>query len=179
MGIGTLNRIVLVGPVGRDPDIRRSRQGKKIATLFVVTYGARARRRQWNRVVCYIEALTEFIERHVRKGSKVCVEATLEVRKWLTEDGTNTWTSEIVISNGGKLTLLDWDDDINWLTEPPGPGEEIPLPPQTAPLSLKRPSENYADGIDTDTAGLARFLQTPDDADRARRRAAGEEQRRV
>ena len=124
MGIGTLNRIVLVGPVGRDPDIRRSRQGKKIATLFVVTYDARARRRQWNRVVCYIEALTEFIERHVRKGSKVVVEATLEVRKWL--------------------------------TDPPGPGEELPLPPPT-PLNLKRPSENYA--TDTIDAGLSFLAQ--------------------
>ena len=156
MGIGTLNRIVLVGPVGRDPDIRRSRQGKKIATLFVVTYDARARRRQWNRVVCYIEALTEFIERHVRKGSKVVVEATLEVRKWLTEDGKNTWTAEIVISIGGKLTLLDWDDDIDWLTDPPGPGEELPLPPPT-PLNLKRPSENYA--TDTIDAGLSFLAQ--------------------
>ena len=149
MGIGTLNRIILVGPLGRNPDIRRSRQGKKIATLCVVTYDPRSRRRQWNRVVCYVEALSEFIERHVRKGSKVVVEATLEVRKWLTEDGKNTWTSEIVISNSGKLTLLNWDDDIEWLTEPPGPGEELPLPPPT-PLTLKRPSEKHGD--DTDAA---------------------------
>src|SRR5262249_42156783 len=97
MGIGTLNRVTLVGPLGKDPEIRLSRQGKKIATLFVVTYDPRSRRRQWNRVVCYVEALSEFIERHVRKGSMVCVEATLEVRKWLTEDNKKTFTCEIAI----------------------------------------------------------------------------------
>src|SRR5262249_1262544 len=91
------------------------------------------------------------IERHVRKGSMVCVEATLEVRKWLTEDNKPTWTAEIVIGNGAKLTLLDWHDDIDWLTEPPGPGEELPLPPPT-PLALKRPTEGYNNGDDTDTA---------------------------
>src|SRR5262245_24178200 len=120
MGIGTLNRVTLVGPLGRDPEIRQSRQGKKIATLFVVTYDPRSRRRQWNRVVCYLEALSEFIERHVRKGSIVCAEGTLDIRKWLAQDGKGqTWTSEIVISNGGKLTLLDWKDDVDWLTAPP------------------------------------------------------------
>jgi single-strand DNA-binding protein len=166
MAVGTVNRITLVGPLGDDPVIRRSQLGRKIATINLVTLCPRSKRKQWHRCVIYLQSQAEFAERHLHKGSMLFVEGQLETRKWFQKDGagkSESWTVEIAVA---KLVILDREHFDDRAFE-----DEAPAVPDTA-------AEN-GDAADTDTAGLSRFLQTPDDADRARLRAAGDDRRRA
>ena len=113
---GSVNKVILVGNLGRDPDGRTTHDGGRIVNLSVATSetwkdrgsGERKERTEWHRVVIFNDKLGEIAERYLRKGSKVYLEGTLQTRKWAGQDGQERYTTEVVLGRfRGELTLLD------------------------------------------------------------------------
>src|SRR4051812_45148118 len=113
---GSVNKVILIGNLGADPEIRRTLDGKPIANLRIATSeswrdkasGERKEKTEWHRVVVFSEPLCKVIEQYVRKGSKVYIEGALQTRKWPDKDGVEKYSSEIVLqAYGGVLTMLD------------------------------------------------------------------------
>jgi single-strand DNA-binding protein len=116
---GSVNKVILVGSLGRDPEIRTLNSGERVANLSVATSeqwrdkttGEKKEKTEWHRVVCFStrdnDGLAGIAEKYLDKGSKVYVEGKLQTRKW-TKDGTDHYTTEIVLQGfGANLTLLD------------------------------------------------------------------------
>jgi single-strand DNA-binding protein len=113
---GSVNKVILVGNLGRDPEVRTTQAGQKIVQLSLATSetwndrasGERKERTEWHRVVIFNDRLADVAERFLRKGRKVYVEGSLQTRKWTDQSGQEKYTTEIVISRfRGDLTLLD------------------------------------------------------------------------
>jgi single-strand DNA-binding protein len=113
---GSVNKVILVGNLGRDPEIRSTQDGMRIANLAVATSetwrdrvsGERKERTEWHRVVIFNERLAEIAEKYLKKGSKVYVEGALQTRKWTDSSGQDRYTTEIVLQRfRGELTMLD------------------------------------------------------------------------
>ncbi len=113
---GSVNKVILVGNLGRDPEVRNTQDGSRIVQLSVATSetwkdrgsGERKERTEWHRVVIFNDKLGEIAERYLRKGSKVYLEGTLQTRKWAGQDGQERYTTEVVLGRfRGELTLLD------------------------------------------------------------------------
>lgn len=113
---GSVNKVILVGNLGRDPEVRNTQDGTRIVHLSVATSeawkdrgsGERKERTEWHRVVIFNDRLGEIAERYLRKGSKVYLEGTLQTRKWAGQDGQERYTTEVVLGRfRGELTLLD------------------------------------------------------------------------
>lgn len=113
---GSVNKVILVGNLGRDPEVRHAQDGSKIVQLNLATSeswkdrqsGERKERTEWHRVVIFNPNLAEIAERYLRKGSKVYVEGQLQTRKWTDQSGAEKYTTEVVLSRfKGELTLLD------------------------------------------------------------------------
>ncbi|BAT20808.1 MULTISPECIES: single-stranded DNA-binding protein [Asaia] len=117
---GSVNKVILVGNLGRDPETRNAQSGAKIVNLTVATSeswndrasGERKERTEWHRVVIFNERLADVAERFLRKGRKVYVEGQLQTRKWTDQGGQERYTTEIVLDRfRGELTLLDNNRD--------------------------------------------------------------------
>jgi len=113
---GSVNKVILIGNLGRDPEIRSTQGGTRIANLSVATSetwrdrasGERKERTEWHRVVIFNERLVDVIEKYVKKGSKLYIEGALQTRKWTDNSGQERYTTEIVLQNfRGELTMLD------------------------------------------------------------------------
>ena len=113
---GSVNKVILIGNLGRDPEIRSTQDGMRIATLAVATSenwrdkgsGERKERTEWHRVVIFNERLAEIAEKYLKKGSKVYLEGALQTRKWTDNAGQERYTTEIVLGRfRGELTMLD------------------------------------------------------------------------
>lgn len=113
---GSVNKVILVGNVGRDPEIRRTPDGRTIANLSLATTeswrdrntGERKERTEWHRVVVFNEGLCKVIEQYVKKGAKLYIEGQLQTRKWTDQSGAEKYTTEVVLQNfNGQLTMLD------------------------------------------------------------------------
>ena len=113
---GSINKVILVGNLGRDPEIRSTQDGMRIANLAVATSeswrdkmsGERKERTEWHRVVIFNERLAEVAEKYLKKGSKVYVEGALQTRKWTDNSGQERYTTEVVLQRfRGELTMLD------------------------------------------------------------------------
>lgn len=113
---GSINKVILVGNVGKDPEIRNSADGTKIANLSLATSevwkdkatGERKDRTEWHRVVVFNDRLSDVIEKYVKKGSKLYLEGQLQTRKWTDSAGQDRYSTEVVLSRfKGELTLLD------------------------------------------------------------------------
>ncbi|MDR2902270.1 MAG: single-stranded DNA-binding protein [Lactobacillales bacterium] len=112
---GSINKVILVGNLGRDPEIRNTNSGQKIAHLSVATSdtwkdksGERQERTEWHRVVVFNSNLVDFVERFCKKGSKMYVEGALQTRKYTDSTGVEKYTTEIILgSYRGELVLLD------------------------------------------------------------------------
>ena len=112
---GSINKVTLVGNLGRDPEIRHSTAGQKIAHLSVATSetwkdksGERQERTEWHRVVIFNANLADFAERFLKKGSKVYVEGALQTRRYTDQSGQETITTEVVLGAfRGELVMLD------------------------------------------------------------------------
>lgn len=120
MMAGSVNKVILIGNVGRDPEVRSTQAGGKIVQLSLATSetwndrasGERRERTEWHRVVCFNEKLGEIIEKYVHKGSKVYVEGALQTRKWTDQSGQEKYTTEIVLAAyRGTVVLLDGKGD--------------------------------------------------------------------
>ena len=113
---GSVNKVILVGNLGRDPEVRSMQDGRSMVNMSVATSvtwrdrqsGERKERTEWHRVVIFNEKLAEVAQKFVRKGSKVYVEGQLSTRKWTDQSGQERYTTEVVIPRfGGALTMLD------------------------------------------------------------------------
>ena len=113
---GSVNKVILVGNLGRDPEIRSTQDGMRIANLAIATSeswrdrvsGERKERTEWHRVVIFNERLAEFAEKYLKKGRKVYVEGALQTRKWTDNAGQERYTTEVVLTRfRGELTMLD------------------------------------------------------------------------
>jgi single-strand DNA-binding protein len=113
---GSVNKVILVGNLGADPEIRRTQDGRPIANLRVATSenwrdkttGERREKTEWHRVVIFNENLCRIAEQYLKKGSKVYLEGQLQTRKWTDQQGVERYSTEVVLQGfRGELTLLD------------------------------------------------------------------------
>ena len=113
---GSVNKVILVGNLGRDPEIRSTQGGTRIANLSVATSetwrdrasGERKERTEWHRVVIFNDRLVDIVEKYLKKGSKVYLEGALQTRKWTDNSGQERYSTEVVLQNfRGELTMLD------------------------------------------------------------------------
>ena len=113
---GSINKVILIGNLGADPEIRHTQDGRPIANLRVATSeswrdkgtGERRERTEWHRVVIFNEGLCRIAEQYLRKGSKVYLEGQLQTRKWEDQSGQERYTTEVVLQGfNSQLTMLD------------------------------------------------------------------------
>lgn len=113
---GSVNKVILVGNLGADPEIKRTQDGRPIANLSVATSdtwrdkntGERKEKTEWHRVVIFSEGLCKIAEQYLKKGSKVYIEGQLQTRKWQDKDGKDRYSTEVVLQNfNSTLTMLD------------------------------------------------------------------------
>lgn len=112
---GSVNKVILIGNCGRDPEVRSTQEGNKIVNLSIATSenwkgrdGERKEKTEWHRVVIFDERLADVAEKYVQKGSKLYLEGQLQTRKWQGNDGQDRYSTEVVLSRfRGVLTLLD------------------------------------------------------------------------
>ena len=113
---GSVNKVILVGNLGKDPEVRNAQSGAKIVTLTLATSeswndkasGERKEKTEWHKVVIFNDRLGDVAERFLRKGRKVYVEGSLQTRKWTDQSGQDKYTTEVVIDRfRGELTLID------------------------------------------------------------------------
>jgi single-strand DNA-binding protein len=113
---GSVNKVILVGNLGRDPEIRSTQDGLRIANLSVATSeswrdkssGERKEKTEWHRVAIFNERLVDIVEKYLKKGSKVYIEGALQTRKWTDNSGQERYTTEVVLQRfRGELTMLD------------------------------------------------------------------------
>lgn len=113
---GSVNKVILIGNLGRDPEVRFSQDGNKIVNMSVATSetwndrasGERRERTEWHRVVVFNDRSADFAEKYLKKGAKVYIEGQLQTRKWQGQDGQDKYTTEVVLGRfRGELTALD------------------------------------------------------------------------
>ena len=112
---GSVNKVILIGNLGADPEVKSFQNGGKICNLRIATSetwkdrqtGERKERTEWHSVVLQNEGLAGVAERYLRKGSKVYIEGSLRTRKWQDANGNDRYTTEISVGVGGTLTMLD------------------------------------------------------------------------
>ena len=113
---GSVNKVILVGNLGKDPEIRRTQDGRPIANLRVATTdtwrdkatGEKRERTEWHTVVIFSEGLCRVAEQYLKKGAKVYIEGQLQTRKWQGQDGQDRYSTEVVLQNfNSQLTMLD------------------------------------------------------------------------
>lgn len=118
---GSINKVILIGRVGKDPEIRQNGSGQKIANFSIATSetwkdksGERQEKTEWHRVVIFNQGLAEIAERYVHKGTKLYIEGALQTRKWTDQNGQDKYTTEVVLGNyRGEMALLDNKDKAN------------------------------------------------------------------
>lgn len=114
MSSASLNKVCLIGNLGKDPEMRNTRDGKLIANFSIATSdswknsdGSKGERTEWHRVVVFNEGLAKVVQSYVRKGDKLYLEGKLQTRKWVNQAGADQYTTEVVLTNfDGKLVML-------------------------------------------------------------------------
>lgn len=113
--MSSLNKVMLIGNLGRDPEIRSTQDGKRVANLSIATSdrwrdkhsGEQRERTEWHRVVVFNQHLVDIVERYVHKGSKIYLEGKLQTRKWTDNAGVEKYTTEIVLTDfEGQVKML-------------------------------------------------------------------------
>jgi single-strand DNA-binding protein len=116
---GSVNKVILIGNLGADPEVRHTQDGRPIANLRIATSeswrdkatGERKEKTEWHRVVIFNEGLTKIAEQYLRKGSKVYLEGALQTRKWQDQSGQDRYSTEVVLQGfNSQLTMLDRAD---------------------------------------------------------------------
>src|SRR6266576_1764571 len=113
---GSVNKVILIGNLGKDPEIRRTQDGRPIANLSIATSetwrdkttGERKEKTEWHRVVIFNEGLCKIAEQYLKKGAKVYLEGSLQTRKWQDQSGQERYSTEVVLQGfNSQLTMLD------------------------------------------------------------------------
>ena len=116
----SVNKVILVGNLGRDPEVRGMQDGSKVVTFSVATSeswkdkdtGERKDKTEWNRVVVFNQNLADVAEKYLHKGSKVYIEGQLQTRKWQDQSGAEKYTTEVVLSRfRGEMVIMDGKND--------------------------------------------------------------------
>lgn len=132
--MASVNKVILVGNLGADPEIRRTQDGKPIANLRVATSenwkdkstGERREKTEWHRVVIFGEGLAKVAEQYLKKGSKVYLEGQLQTRKWTDKDGQEKYATEVVLQGfGASLVMLDGKPQQSNESEPVRPSPAV------------------------------------------------------
>ena len=114
--VGSVNKVILLGNLGRDPEIRSMQSGSKMATFSIATSKRwkdkntqeQKEKTSWHNIVVFGDGLVDIVERYVKKGSKIYVEGELQTRKWQDKDGNDRYTTEVILQGYNcNLTLLD------------------------------------------------------------------------
>jgi len=141
---GSVNKVILIGNLGRDPETRHTQDGAAIVNLSVATSenwrdkssGERKEKTEWHRVVIFNERLGDVAQKYLKKGSKVYIEGQLQTRKWTDQSGVEKYTTEVVLSRfRGELTMLDGRGDSA------GGGDMAMADADTASGSADRPAD--------------------------------------
>ena len=112
---GSVNKVILLGNLGQDPDIRTMQNGKKVCTFSIATSnswkdkdtGEKKEKTKWHRVVVFNEGLVGVVENYIKKGTKLYIEGSLQTRKWTDDSGTEKYTTEILIQGyGGRIDIV-------------------------------------------------------------------------
>ena len=112
---GSVNKVILLGNLGQDPDIRTMQNGKKVCTFSLATSdswkdketGEKKEKTEWHRVVVFNEGLIGVVENYIKKGTKLYIEGAIKTRKWTDDSGTEKYTTEIVIQGyGGRIDIV-------------------------------------------------------------------------
>ena len=112
---GSVNKVILLGNLGQDPDIRTMQNGKKVCTFSIATSnswkdkdtGEKKAKTEWHRVVVFNEGLVGVVENYIKKGTKLYIEGSLQTRKWTDDSGTEKYTTEVVIQGyGGRIDIV-------------------------------------------------------------------------
>ena len=112
---GSVNKVILLGNLGQDPDIRTMQSGKKVATMSIATSdswkdkdtGEKKEKTEWHRIVVFNEGLVGVVENYIKKGTKLYIEGALQTRKWTDDSGTEKYTTEVVIQGyGGRIDIV-------------------------------------------------------------------------
>jgi single-strand DNA-binding protein len=128
---GSLNKVMLIGNLGADPEIRRTQDGRPIANLRVATSeswrdkssGERKEKVEWHRVTIFSEGLAKIAEQYLKKGAKVYIEGQLQTRKWQDQDGNDKYSTEVILQGyGATLTMLDGGGNRSSDQDSDGPG---------------------------------------------------------
>jgi single-strand DNA-binding protein len=131
---GSVNKVILVGNLGADPEIRRTQDGRPIANLRIATSeswrdknsGERREKTEWHTVVVFNEGLCKIAEQYLRKGSKVYLEGALQTRKWQDKEGNDRYSTEIVLQGfNSQLTMLDGRSEGGGQVERSGGGSDF------------------------------------------------------
>ena len=140
---GSVNKVILIGNLGNDPEIRRTQDGRPIANLSIATSdtwkdkntGERREKTEWHRVVVFNEGLCRVIENYVKKGSKVYIEGQLQTRKWQDQSGADRYTTEI---QANQMTMLTSRAESEGISSDSSGGYS--QQPQTAPAPAPMPT---------------------------------------
>lgn len=112
---GSVNKVILIGNLGKDPELRSMQSGDKVATLSLATSenwkdkttGERKERTEWHRVVIFNQAIVKIVETYLRKGAKIWIEGQLETRKWMDKQGLEKYSTEVILRPfRGSMTML-------------------------------------------------------------------------
>src|SRR3954470_2188680 len=113
---GSVNKVILIGNLGADPEVRRMQDGRPIVNLRIATSetwrdktsGERKEKTEWHRVVIFSEGLAKVAEQYLKKGAKIYIEGALQTRKWQDKDGQDKYSTEVVLQGfNSQLTMLD------------------------------------------------------------------------
>jgi single-strand DNA-binding protein len=157
---GSVNKVILVGNLGKDPEVRSTQDGSKIVNLTLATSetwndrasGERKEKTEWHRVVVFNDRVADVAERFLKKGAKIYVEGSLQTRKWTDQQGQERYTTEVVIGRfNGQLTMLDTRSGgggeggaYSGGSEGGSPGGGGYTPRERAPAGAARPSGGAA-----------------------------------
>ena len=138
---GSVNKVILVGNLGKDPEVRQTNNGGKIVNMTVATSeswkdqsGQKQEKTEWHRVVIFNDRIADVAERYLTKGAKVYVEGALQTRKWTDQSGIEKYSTEIVIGKfNGVLTMLSGKGDSDAASRSDAPKSE---PKAAAPIAL-------------------------------------------
>lgn len=154
MMAGSVNKVILIGNLGKDPEVRATQAGGKIVNLTVATSetwndkasGERKEQTEWHRVVIFNDRIADVAERFLKKGAKVYVEGALQTRKWTDNAGAERYSTEVVIGKfKGELTMLSGRQEAEAAAE--APAARAPAPARAAPSRAKVPAGDLDDEI--------------------------------
>lgn len=134
--MSSINKVILVGTLGKDPEVRATQDGKEIANLSLATSerwkdkttGERKEKTEWHRIVVFNPNLVEVCKKYIHKGSKVYIEGSLQTRKWTDKEGVEKYSTEIVLSPFyGELVMLDKKESKEAAASEQAMDDEIPF----------------------------------------------------